>query len=29
MPNLCSKKVYVQVFNCKTITFKKTMNMFD
>ena len=29
MPNILSKKSYVQGFGCKSISFKKAVNMFD
>ena len=29
MPNIWSKQEYVQVFDCKYITFKKAVNMFE
>ena len=29
MPNFCYKKAYVQGFDCESISFKKSGNMFE
>ena len=29
MPNSCSKKAYVQVLDCESISFKKFVKMFE
>ena len=29
MPNVWSKQAYVQGFDCETITFEKSVNMFE
>ena len=29
MPNICYKQSYVQGFDCKSISFKKAVNMFE